>query len=120
VNGVEADEGQVYDKASTSRQPGVYELLVSYRSEDMWAPLRQAEALATDQVFVDCIDGYNPLTAPRSAGGQTAETADARCKNVGRRSIMTTPPSLPPAETRANVKLFNLKSTCTVVRSATF
>ena len=41
----------------TSRE-GVYELLVSYRSGDMWAPkIEQAEALKVElQYFLDCIE----------------------------------------------------------------
>ena len=36
----------------------MYDLLVSYRSGDMWAPkIEQAEALATEaKYFVDCIE----------------------------------------------------------------
>ena len=47
-NDLEADEKlKVYDKGvKISSQEGVYELLVSYRSGDMWAPqLEQVEAL---------------------------------------------------------------------------
>jgi predicted dehydrogenase len=58
-NDLEADEKvKVYDKgvriASTE---GVYELLVSYRSGDMWAPkIEQTEALKVELgYFLDCI-----------------------------------------------------------------
>ena len=59
-NDLEADEKvKVYDKGVeiTSRE-GVYELLVSYRSGDMWAPkIEQTEALKVElQYFVDCIE----------------------------------------------------------------
>ncbi len=58
-NDLEPDEKvKVYDKgvSITSRQ-GLYELLVSYRSGDMWAPqVEQAEALRMELAyFVDCI-----------------------------------------------------------------
>jgi predicted dehydrogenase len=58
-NDVEADEKlKVYDKGVdiTSGQ-GVYELLVSYRSGDMWVPkVEQTEALANEaKYFVKCI-----------------------------------------------------------------
>src|SRR3989442_9400057 len=58
-NDLEADEKiKVYDKGveATNRR-GVYELLVSYRSGDMWAPkLAQTEALKTELAyFLDCI-----------------------------------------------------------------
>src|ERR1700733_710324 len=58
-NDLEADEKiKIYDKGVdiTSRQ-GVYELLVSYRSGDMWAPqVEQIEALRQELAyFIDCI-----------------------------------------------------------------
>jgi predicted dehydrogenase len=58
-NDLEADEKiKVYDKGVhiTSRE-GLYELLVNYRSGDMWAPqLEQIEALRQELAyFVDCI-----------------------------------------------------------------
>jgi predicted dehydrogenase len=58
-NDLEADEKvKIYDKGVeiTSRE-GVYNLLVNYRSGDMWAPqLEQAEALRLELgYFVDCI-----------------------------------------------------------------
>src|SRR5437762_2527110 len=58
-NDVEADEKvKVYDKGvdiSSSNGQSVYDLLVSYRSGDMWVPkIEQAEALATEaKYFVD-------------------------------------------------------------------
>jgi len=64
-NDLEADEKvKVYDKGVniTSRE-GVYELLVSYRSGDMWAPqLEQVEALRQElSYFVDCVSsGQDP------------------------------------------------------------
>jgi predicted dehydrogenase len=59
-NDLEADEKvKIYDKGVqiTSRE-GVYELLVSYRSGDMWAPkIEQTEALKVElQYFLDCIE----------------------------------------------------------------
>jgi len=65
-NDLEADEKvKVYDKGVniTSRE-GVYDLLVSYRSGDMWAPqLEQVEALRQEMsYFVDCISsGQDPF-----------------------------------------------------------
>jgi predicted dehydrogenase len=58
-NDLEADEKvKVYDKGVkiTSRE-GVYDLLVSYRSGDMWSPqLEQVEALSKElNYFVECI-----------------------------------------------------------------
>jgi predicted dehydrogenase len=59
-NDLEADEKiKVYDRGvkMTSRE-GVYDLLVSYRSGDMWAPKVEAtEALRAElSYFVDCIE----------------------------------------------------------------
>jgi predicted dehydrogenase len=89
-NDLEADEKvKVYDKGVqvTARQ-GVYDLLVSYRSGDMWAPrVEQAEALKTEcQYFVDCVrhekdpfnDGHAGLKIVRML-----EAADRSIKNKG-------------------------------------
>jgi predicted dehydrogenase len=58
-NDLEADEKiKVYDKGVDIATPeGVYELLVNYRSGDMWAPqLEQVEALRQElSYFMDCI-----------------------------------------------------------------
>jgi predicted dehydrogenase len=59
-NDLEADEKiKVYDKGVQITNPqGVYELLVSYRSGDMYAPqIEQVEALKRELAyFVECID----------------------------------------------------------------
>src|SRR4029077_9688483 len=58
-NGLEPDEKiKVYDKGvDITSGEGVYDLLVSYRSGDVWAPkAEQAEALKIDLgYFTDCI-----------------------------------------------------------------
>jgi predicted dehydrogenase len=58
-NDLEADEKlKLYDKGvQITGNEGVYDLLVSYRSGDMWAPkLESAEALRTELLyFVDCV-----------------------------------------------------------------
>jgi len=65
-NDLEADEKlKIYDKGVdiTSRE-GVYQMLVSYRSGDMWAPqLEQVEALRQEMsYFVDCVtSGAEPF-----------------------------------------------------------
>jgi predicted dehydrogenase len=63
---VEADEKvKVYDKGvEITAREGVYNLLVSYRSGDMWAPkVEQTEALKAEcQYFIDCVkDGKDPF-----------------------------------------------------------
>ncbi len=58
-NDMSADEKiKVYDKGiDVKNKQGVYDLLVSYRSGDMWAPrVHQTEALKVEsEYFVDCI-----------------------------------------------------------------
>src|SRR5437660_11386922 len=58
-NDLDAEEKmKVYDKGvAITNGEGIYDLLVSYRSGDMWAPrLDQTEALAAEaRYFVDCI-----------------------------------------------------------------
>ena len=58
-NDLDADEKiKVYDKGvAITNGAGIYELLVSYRSGDMWAPkIEQTEALAAEaKYFVDCV-----------------------------------------------------------------
>ena len=54
-NDLDADEKvKVYDKGvNITNREGVYELLVNYRSGDMWAPqLEQVEALRQELVLL--------------------------------------------------------------------
>jgi predicted dehydrogenase len=65
-NDLEADEKvKIYDKGvQITAREGVYDLLVSYRSGDMWAPkVEQTEALKTEcQYFIDCVkEGKDPI-----------------------------------------------------------
>jgi predicted dehydrogenase len=65
-NDLEADEKiKVYDKGvNVSSREGVYDLLVSYRSGDVWAPrVDQTEALKAElSYFIDCIaSGATPF-----------------------------------------------------------
>jgi predicted dehydrogenase len=65
-NDLEADEKvKVYDRGvKITNREGVYDLLVSYRSGDMWSPqLEQVEALRQELAyFVDCITtGQEPF-----------------------------------------------------------
>lgn len=62
-----SEKVKIYDKGITvSQSPeAVYEMLVSYRSGDMWAPrLDSTEALQAEaQHFIDCIEtGKQPVT----------------------------------------------------------
>jgi predicted dehydrogenase len=65
-NDLEADEKlRVYDKGvQMTNAEGVYQLLVSYRSGDMWSPrVEQIEALRVEaSYFADCIlNNHNPF-----------------------------------------------------------
>jgi predicted dehydrogenase len=65
-NDLEADEKiKVYDKGVTvSSREGVYDLLVSYRSGDVWAPkVAQTEALNAElSYFIECVtNGCTPF-----------------------------------------------------------
>jgi predicted dehydrogenase len=90
-NDLEADEKiKVYDKGvQISSQSGVYDLLVSYRSGDMWSPkVDQTEALkAESEHFVHCIEsGAKPIN-DGVAGLRVVrllEAADQSLKNRGR------------------------------------
>jgi predicted dehydrogenase len=85
-NDLEADEKvKVYDKGVqiTSRE-GVYELLVSYRSGDMWSPkVEQTEALKTElQYFLDCIEGNKSPTNDGAAGLRVIRLLEAAGKSL--------------------------------------
>ena len=90
-NDLEADEKiKIYDKgAQMNNGQGLYDLLVSYRSGDMWAPrVEQTEALKVElNYFLDCIaknqtplnDGVAGLRVVRML-----EAADQSLKERGR------------------------------------
>jgi predicted dehydrogenase len=90
-NDLEADEKiKVYDKGvQMTNGQGVYDLLVSYRSGDVWAPrVEQTEALKLElEYFVDCIrndrvpfnDGMAGLRVVR-----LIEAADQSLKEKGK------------------------------------
>jgi predicted dehydrogenase len=60
------DKLKVYDKGvEVKNKQGIYDLLVSYRTGDMWAPkIDQTEALKTEcKHFIDCIEnGETPIS----------------------------------------------------------
>ncbi|NOZ81316.1 MAG: Gfo/Idh/MocA family oxidoreductase [DPANN group archaeon] len=90
-NDMSADEKiKVYDKGiEVKNKQGVYDLLVSYRSGDMWSPrVRQKEALQVEsEYFVDCVrndrtpinDGHAGLRVVR-----ILEACNESLKNNGR------------------------------------
>jgi predicted dehydrogenase len=89
-NDLNADEKiRIYDKGvEVNNTEGIYDLLVSYRSGDMWVPkVDQVEALKLEaQYFVDCI---NSNTAPINDGKaglrvvKMLEAADRSLKKKG-------------------------------------
>jgi predicted dehydrogenase len=91
-NDLEADEKiKIYDKGVTvtNGTRGVYDLLVSYRSGDMWAPrVEQTEALKCETShFMECITSNHPAINDGVAGlrvVQLLEAAEHSLKYRGR------------------------------------
>jgi predicted dehydrogenase len=84
------DKIKIYDKGvDTSTKEGVYELLVSYRSGDMWAPkLDQGEALRlVAEHFVDCVVNNKVPVNDGLSGWRVVkmlEAASSSLKNRGK------------------------------------
>jgi len=88
-NDLEADEKiKIYDKGvQITGGEGVYDLLVSYRSGDVWAPkCDQTEALKTElEYFIDCIvNDRTPLNDGR-AGLRVVKLLDAADRSLKER-----------------------------------
>ena len=90
-NDLEADEKiKVYDKGvEMTGGRGVYDLLVSYRTGDIWAPrIEQTEALKVElEYFVDCIRNSRTPFNDGTAGlrvVQILEAADQSLKERGK------------------------------------
>ena len=88
-NDLEADEKvKVYDKGvDISNGEGVYDLLVSYRSGDVWAPkVDQTEALKAELAyFCDCIaSGTTPFNDGR-AGLRVVRILEAADRSLSER-----------------------------------
>jgi predicted dehydrogenase len=91
-NDLEADEKiKVYDKGvDISTREGVYEVLVNYRSGDMWAPqLEQVEALRQElSYFIDCIwNNHTPLN-DGAAGLRVVKMLEAASKSLRKRGSL--------------------------------
>src|SRR5438309_11579750 len=88
-NDLEADEKiKVYDKGVDIATPeGVYELLVNYRSGDMWAPqLEQVEALRQElSYFMDCISNDRTPLNDGAAGLRVVKMLEAANKSLRKR-----------------------------------
>jgi predicted dehydrogenase len=91
-NDLEADEKiKIYDKGVhiTSRE-GLYNLLVNYRSGDMWAPqLEQIEALKQELAyFVDCISNNHKPFNDGAAGRRVVKLLEAADQSVKQRGAV--------------------------------
>jgi predicted dehydrogenase len=91
-NDLEADEKiKVYDKGvDIKTQEGVYNLLVSYRSGDMWAPhVEQVEALHAELgYFVECVTrGERPFNDGR-AGWNVVRMLEASDESLRKRGSL--------------------------------
>jgi predicted dehydrogenase len=91
-NDLEADEKvKVYDKGvDVHNQEGLYDLLVSYRSGDMWAPqLEQVEALRQELAyFISCIaDNSDPLN-DGAAGLRVVRILEAATRSLRKRGAL--------------------------------
>ena len=105
-NDLEADEKiRVYDKGlqvdgnghgngeSNAAAAGIYELLVSYRSGDMWAPrIERAEALTVELgYFIDCVTNNKTPVNDGVAGARVVrmlEAADQSLKQRGKEILL--------------------------------
>lgn len=91
-NDVEPDEKvKVYDKGvNVSGREGVYNLLVNYRSGDMWAPrIEQTEALSHELAyFVDCVvNDKTPINDGR-AGLRVVRMLEAASDSLRQRGAL--------------------------------
>jgi predicted dehydrogenase len=91
-NDLEADEKiKVYDKGVdiTTRQ-GLYNLLVNYRSGDMWSPqLEQIEALSHELAyFVECIEGNKNPHNDGAAGLRIVKMLEAATESLSKRGAL--------------------------------
>src|SRR5579862_5370907 len=91
-NDLEADEKvKVYDKGvDINNREGLYELLVNYRSGDMWSPqLEQVEALRQELAyFIHCIaSGTEPLN-DGAAGLRIVKMLEAANKSLRKRGAL--------------------------------
>jgi predicted dehydrogenase len=88
-NDLEADEKvKIYDKGvDITGGEGVYDLLVSYRSGDMWAPkVEQSEALRNEaRYFIDCIEKQETPFNDGAAGLRVVKLLEAAERSLKQR-----------------------------------
>jgi hypothetical protein len=91
-NDLEADEKvKVYDKGvNITSNEGVYNLLVSYRSGDMWSPqVEQVEALRQELTyFVDCITTGQNAFNDGCAGLRVVKMLEAASESMSKRGSL--------------------------------
>lgn len=91
-NDLEADEKvKVYDKGvNITNREGVYEVLVNYRTGDMWAPqLEQMEALRQElSYFVDCISNGQVPINDGCAGLRVVKMLEAASESLSKRGSL--------------------------------
>jgi predicted dehydrogenase len=91
-NDIEADEKvKVYDRGvNVSSREGVYNLLINYRSGDMWAPrIEQAEALTRElSYFVDCIVNDKTPMNDGKAGLRVVKMLEAASESLRQRGSL--------------------------------
>jgi len=85
------DKIKVYDKGvDVTGAEGVYNLLVSYRSGDMWAPkVSQTEALKLEaEHFVDCVTNNKKPINDGLSGLRVVQVLEAAHKSVKKKGAM--------------------------------
>jgi len=91
-NDLEADEKvKVYDRGvDITNREGLYELLVNYRSGDMWAPqLEQVEALRHELTyFIDCISNNRDPINDGAAGLRVVKILEAATRSLRKRGAL--------------------------------
>ncbi len=91
-NDLDADEKiRIYDKGvEVNNREGIYDLLVSYRSGDMWVPkVDQVEALKLEaQYFVDCINKSEEPINDGKAGLKVVKMLEAADKSLKKKGEM--------------------------------
>ena len=91
-NDLEADEKlKIYDKGvDVKSQEGLYNLLVSYRSGDMWAPqVEQVEALRLElSYFVECIEKNETPFNDGRAGLKVVRMLEAANESLSNRGAL--------------------------------
>lgn len=91
-NDLEPDEKvRVYDKGvNINSQEGVYNVLVNYRSGDMWAPqLEQGEALRRElSYFVDCVESGKDAFNDGCSGLRVVKILEAATESLNKRGSL--------------------------------